>query len=133
MLDTILNAVLPIISKFVPDKEAAQKLAHEIATKQIELQEAQIKVNEEQAKHRSLFVAGARPAIMWMCGIALFYSTMLRDLIIVLSQLIWQVDLSMLPTPDTTLMFNLLLGLLGLGGMRSYDKLKGTATNKISS
>lgn len=128
----IVEAILPSINKAIPDKDLATKLAHEIALKQMDTIQGQLEINKQEAAHKSIFVAGARPAIMWMCGIALFYSVMLRDLLITLAMLIWDKDLSMIPAPDATLLFNILLGLLGLIGARSYDKKHGTVTNSIS-
>ena len=84
---------------------------------------AQIEVNNTQAKHPHWFVAGARPAIMWICAVALAYNTVVHPIMD-----IWLV----MPTVDTTLLFPVLMGLLGLGTMRSYEKAKGVARENMS-
>ena len=125
MLDLLIGPVTSILDKVIPDKNQAKKLAHEIATmaeKQAhESMMAQIKVNEVQAAHKSLFVAGARPAIMWICALGLFYAVFAYPILD-----IW-FDM---PELNTDILMPTMMGLLGLGGMRSYEKSKGVAREK---
>ena len=125
MLDLLIGPVTSILDKVIPDKNQAQKLAHEIATmaeKQAhESMMAQIKVNEVQAAHKSLFVAGARPAIMWICALGLFYAVFAYPILD-----IWFT----MPELNTDILMPTMMGLLGLGGMRSYEKSKGVAREK---
>jgi len=125
MLDLLIGPVTSILDKVIPDKNQAQKLAHEIATmadKQAhESMMAQIKVNEVQAAHKSLFVAGARPAIMWICALGLFYAVFAYPILD-----IWFT----MPELNTDILMPVMMGLLGLGGMRSYEKSKGVAREK---
>ena len=120
MLNLLVPAVSGILDKFIPDADEKAKLAHEIATlaerQAQELAMAQIKVNEVQASHRSLFVAGGRPAIMWICALGLFYAVLLHPVLD-----IW-LDM---PTVNTDVLMPVLMGLLGLGGMRTVEKIKG--------
>ena len=122
MINLLIPAVAALLDKFIEDKDERAKLAHEIATiAQKQAHEnaiAQIKVNEVQAAHRSLFVAGGRPAIMWICALGLFYAVLLHPVLD-----IW-LDM---PTINTDVLMPVLLGLLGLGGMRTVEKLKGVA------
>lgn len=122
MVNLLIPAVAGLLDKFIEDKDERAKLAHEIATMaQKQAHEnalAQIKVNEVQAAHRSLFVAGGRPAIMWICALGLFYAVLLHPVLD-----IW-LDM---PTVNTDVLMPVLLGLLGLGGMRTVEKLKGVA------
>ena len=122
MLELLINPISTLLDKFIPDADEKARLAHEIATmaqKQVhESSMAQIKVNEVQAAHRSLFVAGGRPAIMWICALGLFYAVLLHPVLD-----IW-LDM---PTVNTDVLMPVLLGLLGLGGMRTVEKLKGVA------
>ncbi|WP_064967058.1 3TM-type holin [Tenacibaculum ovolyticum] len=87
------------------------KLIHESNLKQME-------VNIQEAKHESVFVAGWRPFIGWVCGSALAYQFILRDLI----SLIF--ELKDLPQIELTHLVGILLAMLGMGGLRSYEKLK---------
>ena len=125
MLNLLVPAVTGILDKVIPDKNQAQKLAHEISTlaeKQAhESMLAQIKVNEVQAAHKSLFVAGARPAIMWICALGLFYAVFAYPVLD-----IW-FDM---PELNTDVLLPTMFGLLGLGGMRSFEKAKGVAREK---
>ena len=87
-----------------------------------QLLEIQTKINEVEAKHRSVFVAGWRPFIGWVCGLALAYNFIIRDLFI------WVIDPE--PVPPALQMEHLmtvLFGMLGLGGLRTYEKLKDKA------
>jgi hypothetical protein len=96
----------------------------------VQLMLAQIEVNKEQAKHKSIFVAGARPAVIWVCCLALLFTGLIHPL------LTWVWAFAEFPgkppeTIETGHMSSLLVGLLGLGAMRSYDKKQGTQTDSI--
>lgn len=78
---------------------------------------AQIALNKAEAAHRSLFVAGWRPFIGWVCGLGLTYSFLLRPFLIV-----WGANA---PSLDMESIIGLLVGMLGLGGYRTYEKIKG--------
>ena len=74
-LKELVGPVSGLVSEFIEDKDQANKLAHEIATladKQHHAQQlAQLEVNKVEAAHKSLFVAGWRPAIGWTCGLGI--------------------------------------------------------------
>lgn len=79
----------------------------------------QAMINVAEARHKNLFVAGWRPWIGWVCGFSLAYEFLLRPILMAFG-------LPMVNISSTELM-PLVLGMLGLGGMRSFDKLKGTS------
>jgi len=84
-----------------------------------ELIAIQTKINEIEAQHRTVFVAGWRPFIGWVCGIALAYNFVIRDLFI------WAIKPETVPPAlQMEHLMTVLLGMLGLGGMRTYEKLK---------
>jgi len=125
----IIKTVGGLASKFIPDKDKLAEFNHEMGMSMHNSDLAQIAVNAEQAKHPSMFVAGGRPAVMWVCvfGLALNY--------IVLpigrwATAIWYPEIT-LPELDITELNTLLYGLLGMGALRSYDKKQGTARHKI--
>lgn len=125
MLNLLVPAVTAILDKVIPDKNEANRLAHEISTlaeKQAhESILAQIKVNEVQASHKSIFVAGARPAIMWICALGLFYAVFAYPVLDIWFEM---------PELNTDVLMPTMMGLLGLGGMRSFEKAKGVAREK---
>ena len=87
---------------------------------------AQIEVNRVEARHRSVFVAGWRPFIGWICGAALAWNFILRDL------LVWGLALWAPATPAPAALqlehlLTVLLSLLGLGGLRTFEKFGGRA------
>ena len=84
-----------------------------------ELISLQTKINEIEASHRSIFVAGWRPFIGWICGFALAYNFVIRDLFI------WVLQPEEIPPAlQMEHLMTVLLGMLGLGGLRTYEKLK---------
>lgn len=128
MLQALIGPVTGLLDKFVEDKDQKAQLAHEIATlaeKQAhEAQMAQILTNREEAKHRSIFVAGWRPFIGWTCGVALAYHFIFAPLIVF--GVAWSgATLPEIPAFDMDSLMTVLLGMLGLGGMRSFEKAKG--------
>ncbi len=120
MLNSLIGPATKLLDKFIPDADTKQKIAHELATMSEnhaqELAKSQIEVNKTEAAHKSLFVAGWRPAIGWICGISLLYSTMLSPILG-----IWFT----VPPVNDELLSTVLMGMLGLGAMRSFEKVKG--------
>jgi hypothetical protein len=125
VLEALIGPVSGLLDKFIEDKDQANALAHEIATmSQKAAQEsvlAQLEVNKVEAAHKSLFVSGWRPAIGWICGFALMYSTILAPILG-----IWFT----VPPVDSSLLTSVLMGMLGLGAMRTVEKTKSVARNK---
>lgn len=85
---------------------------------------AQLRLTSIEAGHRNIFVAGWRPAVGWVCALALFYSFILRDLI-VWAMAIWADTVQPPPAIAMEYLSTILLGMLGLGGYRSFEKVKG--------
>ena len=97
----------------------------------VQLMLAQIKTNQIEAGSKSFFVAGARPFIMWVCGICLGLSYLV-PLVLEWVVYLWCTADCVVPKRlDTSELMPILLGLLGLGSMRSIDKKLGTQTDKI--
>ena len=127
MIELLVGAISPLLDKFIPDADQRNKLAHEIATmtqrQAHEIAKAQIEVNKQESAHKSLFVAGWRPFIGWTCGVAMANNFIVMPYIAVL----FSVDVPMLELSE---MMPVLMGLLGLGAYRSYEKVKGVARDK---
>lgn len=84
-----------------------------------EIIELQTKINEIEAGHRTVFVAGWRPFIGWVCGIALAYNFVIRDLFIWVTK-----TTDAPPALQMEHLMTVLLGMLGLGGLRTFEKIK---------
>jgi|TARA_A100000172_G_scaffold79639_1_gene67167 roadblock/LC7 domain-containing protein len=125
ILSSLIEPATKLLDKVIEDKDQKNALAHEIATMAErhaqELAKGQLDVNKVEAAHKSLFVAGWRPAIGWVCALGLFYNVILANIIG-----IW-VDV---PEIDTTLLVPVMMGMLGLGAMRSYEKVQGVSREK---
>jgi hypothetical protein len=114
----IIDKVADKIDDFTLDKAEKAELIQEI-------NKAQLEVNKVEAGHTSLFVAGWRPFVGWTCGVALCYHFVLQPfLVFLLYSSGYQMDL---PVFDMTTLTTILMGLLGLGGLRSYEKVKKSA------
>ena len=129
MIKDILSAVSGVASEFIEDKDKKNELEAKLKQSLIGLNLAQAQANTEQAKHSSLFVAGARPAIMWICALGLLTNFFIMPIAE------WAVAIWMPGTPlpqlDTGELMTLTLSLLGLGGMRSFEKTKGVARSNM--
>lgn len=133
MFDALLGPVTSLLDKVVEDKDQKNQLAHEIATiaqKQAHAEVmAQVEVNKIEAASKSLFVAGWRPAIGWICGLAFAWHFVLAP--IAEFALTYTVEKPPeLPTFDMSALMTVLMGMLGLGGLRTYEKKKGVDTPK---
>ena len=130
MLQALIGPATDLIGKFVEDKDQKNKLAHELATMADnhaqELARGQLDINKVEAAHRSLFVAGWRPFIGWTCGVALMAHFVLfpaTDFVVAYMGY----NVPPMPAFDMDSLMTVLLGMLGLGGMRSFEKLKGVS------
>jgi len=128
MLQALIGPVTGLLDKFIEDKDQKNAIAHEIATlaeKQAhESQMAQILTNREEAKSRSVFVAGWRPACGWVTVIAFAYHFIISPLTL-FAVAVAGIEIPALPVFDMSALMTVLLGMLGLGGMRSFEKAKG--------
>ena len=120
MIDKLIEPVTKILDKFIPDADTKQKIAHELATmseKHIhEIAKAQIEVNKEEAKG-NWFQSSWRPATAWVCVAGFAVNFLISPLLAPFG-----IDV---PQADTSTMLPVLMGMLGLGGLRSYEKTKG--------
>ena len=121
---------------FTSDEERL-KLAIEDKRIDADLLQGQMSVNAVEATHKSVFVAGWRPAIGWIGAIALAYQFVLYPLLgwcwlLLQANGIIPADLSVPPVLPTDALYSIVLGMLGIGTMRSLDKRAGKETNSIN-
>ena len=127
--DSIIGVAGKVLDKFVEDKDLKTKLDFELRKAYADANLAQIDVNKEQAKHPSIFVAGASPSIMWICAFGLGWQFVFQPIAI------WYMALTaspiVLPIIPTEGLLSLTLALLGLGGMRTFEKRNNTHRNNM--
>lgn len=124
-IGSVIEGVGKVAEHFVTtDKE---RMALELESRKIDQQNdmAQISVNTQEAQSSSLFVSGWRPFVGWVCGFGLFYVAMLNPLMQFVANMNGYTG--KFPEIDTTITMQVLFGMLGLGGMRTYEKTKGVA------
>jgi len=88
-----------------------------------ELAKGQLAINKEEAKSGNIFIAGWRPFIGWSCGVALVWHFIAAPFIIFFAAL-FGATLPTLPEFDMGSLMTVLMGMLGLGGLRTFEKYK---------
>ena len=120
MIQQLIAPVTGLLDKFIPDADMKQKIAHEIATmsekhaQQIAL--AQIEVNKAEAKG-NWFQSSWRPATAWVCVLGFMVNFLISPLAAPFGVVV--------PQADTSTMLPVLMGMLGLGGLRTMERVKG--------
>ena len=132
VLNALIGPVTGLLDKFIEDKDQKAALAHEIATMSQkyaqEIAQAQLEVNKVEAAHKSLFVSGWRPAVGWVCVLGMFGNFItipFSNFVLALLELDIVIPLVPLET-----MMPVLMGMLGLGAMRSYEKKNSVHRDK---
>ena len=130
LIQGALGPILDGVLKLIPDKNerarAKERFEAEMLTAMTGLVQGQLEINKVEAQHGSIFVAGWRPAIGWICGSALGWNFIVQP-IITWAAFISGVDMADAPRLDTGELTTILLGMLGLGGLRTYEKRLGVA------
>ena len=129
MIELLIGPVTGLLDKFVEDKDQKAKLAHEIATlaerQAHEIAKSQIEVNRAESQSGSVFIGGWRPATGWVCVLGFG----VNFLVIPLTNLFLSITENplLVPSLDVSEMMPVLLGMLGLGSMRTVEKTKAVA------
>ena len=125
MLQALIGPVTGLLDKFIEDKDQKNALAHEIATMSeraaSENAIAQIELNKAEAQSGSLFIGGWRPFVGGACGVGLAYNVIISQILSIWFEV---------PTVDPSLLTPVLMGMLGMGAMRSYEKKNSVAREK---
>ena len=124
-IDDAIAAGLKIADKFIPDPQAKAQFEKELRSDLLSSDRAQMEVNAAEAANSSVFTSGWRPFIGWVCGGALAYQYVGAPI------LMWAAtslgfNLAQPPKLDDTL-WQLVFAMLGMGGLRTFEKLKGVA------
>lgn len=127
LLAPLLDIAGKVIDRVIPDKAAAEKAKLEMAatlqSQDFQIQLEQIKVNAEEAKSASLFVAGWRPFVGWVCGVGLAYAAIILPIAEFIAKVVFGYHGSF-PIIDWAILSNVLIGMLGLAGMRTFEKTR---------
>ena len=114
-----------ITGEISPEKKA------ELEARALELEaqamQAQTEINKVEASSTNWFIAGARPAIMWICAAGLFYGTIGKPFIEFIARVFGYTGT--FPEIDNATLNTTMYGMLGLGSMRTYEKVKGATQN----
>ena len=125
-IDDAIAAAPKVLDKFVPDPQAKAKAEGELRSSLQAWDKGQIDVNVVEAANPNLFVSGWRPFIGWVCGIALAYQYVASPLLMWIASSL-HIVLAAPPKLDGTL-WELVFALLGMGGLRTFEKVKGVAS-----
>ena len=123
ILIPLLQLGSQLIERWIPDKAAQAKAEMDLlklaGEQDFQAIIKQIEVNIQEAQHQSIFVAGWRPFVGWICGLGLAYQAILHNLIEWLSGIY---GFPVPPAPDSDVLVYVLGGLLGLGALRTYER-----------
>lgn len=89
----------------------------------------QLDINKEEAKSTNWFVAGARPFILWICGFAMLYCTLIEPILRFVATVFYKYN-GVFPVIDTGFTMQVMMGILGLGAMRTFEKAKNAEGNR---
>mgnify|MGYP007100087780 CR=1 FL=1 len=132
---SILAGVIPdLLKRFFPGETAEESLKRlelqtELTKAIMESEQGQLRVNEVEAASTNLFVSGWRPFVGWTCAIALVYSTIGVHLI---NYALALKGLPALPLLNTDELNTILYGMLGIGSMRSVEKISAVKDSAVS-
>ena len=127
LIDTIIGAVGSVLDKVIPDTnaraQAKEELAKAVLQDDFQLALSQIQVNQEEAKSENIFKSGWRPSIGWACSLTFILNFVLFPIINYF--LVMFGHQAILIPFDTNTLMTVLGGLLGIGGLRTIEKIKG--------
>lgn len=130
MISALISPITGLLDKFVPDASEKAKLAHEIATmaerQAHDIAMAQIEVNKAEASSASIFKGGWRPFIGWTCGTAFAYHFIVQPMAVFVLVSLGE-PVPTLPKFEMDALMTVLFGMLGLGGLRTFEKFKGVS------
>ena len=120
-----------LIDRLWPDPTQAAQAKLELLKMQqngdLAAMTAQTEIDKIEAGSSNVFVSGWRPFVGWVCGAALVYAAIIEPLARFMAKVLFAY-VGEFPAIDNTLTMQVLLGMLGMAGLRSWDKKNGTAT-----
>ncbi|MGR9014156.1 MAG: 3TM-type holin [Gammaproteobacteria bacterium] len=137
-IDNAVGAVATLadsaIKRIWPDATAVELAKLEQLSQEMQneflLVAGQLAINKSEAQHASVKVAGWRPYVGWVCGTSLLYVALIEPLLRFAATVLFGYQ-GMFPVIDTDLTMQILIGMLGLAGSRSFEKVNGVARERI--
>jgi hypothetical protein len=125
----IFDAVAPVVNKilsYIPDPQQKLEAQQQLMASLMAWDSQQTQINAAEAANSSIFVSGARPFILWVCGFAVAYKFILQPfLVFIIVAFQIKFDVKLLPSLDWSEISSLMFGMLGLSGMKTYEKIQG--------
>ena len=130
IISTLMPIVTDVIGRFLPENpqkraEAEREITAALTEHLAKIDLAQLEVNKVEAASSSVWTSGWRPCVGWVCAAALGYTYVLQPIFVFI--LVQTGHLVEMPALDIGSLMPILMGMLGLGGLRSYEKVKGVA------
>lgn len=137
IIGDVIDSVKDLVSEMIVDKDKKAQLNYELEALKDKANQrlheelmAQNEVNKVEAGHRSVFVAGWRPFIGWTGGAGVAWTFVVSPVVEWASRLAgWKGEM---PVIDASQLMTLVLAMLGVAGMRSFDKVKGVANDRLA-
>ena len=129
LVTVLLGALGPVLERLIPDPNARNAFSLQLISALQSADLSQLRVNEAEANNPNLFVSGWRPFIGWICGGALFYQYIFLPIGMYVLSFVSPAGVTALvnaPKLDDNL-WQLMIGMLGMGALRSFEKVKGVA------
>lgn len=120
-IGAVSNLIKDVADKIWPDPAKRAEALLKAQELDNQLAQGQMAIDQAEASNSSMFIAGARPFIMWVCGFAFAYHLILQPLLTYLMAIFGYSF--PLPIFDSSMLNSVLMGMLGLGGLRSVEKL----------
>lgn len=138
IIGDVIKGVTDIIGKAIPDADKRMEINLELAKLGDEAQArldaqiaGQIEVNKIEAGSGNVFVSGWRPAVGWVGAGGFAYAGIVQPLLSWLATVVFHYT-GTFPQVDSNLLLTVLMGMLGIGGMRTFEKIKGVATDNLT-
>lgn len=134
ILKEVISPILAPLLDRIPNENERQRAREQVEGQMLSamtsLVQGQLEINKQEAAHPSIFVSGWRPGIGWICGISLGWNYILQPIVSWIA-FASGIDIGNAPQLDTGELTTILLGMLGLGGLRTYEKRLGVARDSL--
>ena len=127
ILGPAINKILDLIPNSNERARAKEEFELALLDPSVEAQTAQTEINKIEAAHSNVFVSGWRPAIGWTCGLGIMWSFFMEPILTWVAVTFHVVELETLPGLDTGPLLTLVMAMLGLGTLRTFEKKNGVA------